>query len=153
MKKLTTYILFGLFCLNTTIGFAQTKKETVQEKILRLEVENKILKQQNAQLKKQMEHLKKIQAQYPRPYYRTVEIQQLCEKYPVCKKWAKGRYQKDKFFEIKSIRTVIEQNAPLPFIYSPDYKTTTVLQIDFRNISRPQLFTFLAVAHDGKPIQ
>ena len=153
IKNLFTCALVILFCLITVPGFTQTKKETPQEKILRLEIENAQLKHQNAQLKTQLMQLKKTQAQTPtKPYYRTVQIQQLCEKYPTCKKWAKQWYQKDELFEIKSIQSVVEQNTPIPFVYSPDHKTTTVFRIDFRHSMRSQLFISLAVAHDGKPI-
>ena len=41
MKKLITCALVGLFCLGTTAGFAQTKNETTQEKILRFFVSRK----------------------------------------------------------------------------------------------------------------
>lgn len=150
MKNLLICVLTVLCFASTNIGFSQTQKETVQEKILRLEVENNQLKRQNAELKKQ---IIQSQAKYTYPYYRTVKIQQLCEKYPACKKWAKERYQKDKLFEIKSIQTVVEQPASIPFIYKPDYKTATILQIDFRNSMRSQLFMFLKVALDNKPIQ
>ena len=113
-------------------------------------MQNNQLKRQNAALEKRISQL---QAQFTYPYYKTAKIQQLCEKYPACKRWAKERYQQDKLFEIKFIQPVVEQNTPIPFIYNPAYKTTTVLQITFRNSMRPHLFLFLAVAHDGKPIQ
>ena len=43
MRKLMLAVLVGVFCLGTTNTFAQTKQETPQEKILRLEVENRVL--------------------------------------------------------------------------------------------------------------
>lgn len=60
MKKLITYTLVGLFCLSTTTGFSQTQKETPQEKILRLEVENKVLQQKNHKLTQQIMKLKTL---------------------------------------------------------------------------------------------
>ena len=43
MKKYLLPILTTALCLTTTSAFAQAKKETTQEKMIRLEVENKVL--------------------------------------------------------------------------------------------------------------
>lgn len=109
MKKITISILVGTFCLGTTNTFAQTKQETPQEKIMRLEIENKVrqelmdslsrkvatleaeLNKQQAVAQKEAVAKKNI-ATVLKPYYATLEIQQKCEQYPTCAKWVKETY-------------------------------------------------------------
>lgn len=78
MKKLLLVVLAGVFSLGATSVFAQTKPETLQEKIVRLEIENASLRAQiisltNAQSQAQEKTLK--------PYYASMKIQQLCEEF------------------------------------------------------------------------
>ena len=103
MKKLVIAVLVGTFCLGTTNTFAQTKKETPQEKIMRLEIENKVRQELMDSLSRKIATLetelnkqqaaaqkeavaKKNTATALKPYYATLEVQQKCEKYPKNKK-------------------------------------------------------------------
>ena len=149
-----TAILCITLCLSATCVLAQTKKETPQEKILRLEIENAQLKRQNTQLQNQITQLKKVQAQLPtKPYYRTKQIETICQKYPVCKKWAEKQYKLDQFFEITSIQALrVKENSYPPFYQNP-YKTSITLSISCRTQFQHNLFTGLTVAYDDHPIQ
>ena len=121
---------------------------------MRLEIENTQLKRQNAELKTQLMQLKKAQAQLPtKPYYRTIQIQKLCEKYPACKRWAAQSYQQDNVFLIKSIKPILKGKVSIPFIYSSSYEKATVLYIEFRSYENWTNLVSLDVAHDGKPLQ
>ena len=109
MKKITIAILVGTFCLGTTNTFAQTKQETSQEKIMRLEIENKVSQKLmdslarkvatlEAELNKQQAAAqqaaaKKNTAPALKPYYATLEVQQKCEQYSACAKWVKDQYE------------------------------------------------------------
>ena len=110
MKKLVIAVFVGTFCLGTTNVFAQTKQETPQEKIMRLEIENKVKQELlesltrkvatlEAELNKQQAAAqkeavaKKNTAPALKPYYATLEIQQKCEQYPTCAKWVKDQYE------------------------------------------------------------
>ena len=57
MKKLAFAVFVGIFCLGATSAFAQTKKETTQEKILRLEVENRVLNERVTSLTQEIASL------------------------------------------------------------------------------------------------
>ena len=113
MKKITIAILVGTFCLGTTNTFAQTKQETPQEKIMRLEIENKVRQELMDSLSRKVATLeaelnkqqvatqkaapaKKNTATALKPYYATLEIQQKCEQYKECAKWAKDIYELSK---------------------------------------------------------
>ena len=118
-KLIATFL--AVVCLGlTTPALAQTpqkENETPQEKIMRLEIENKVRQELmdslarrvatlEAKLKESKQQVaaqkaaaaKKNTAPTLKPYYATLEIQQKCEKYPKCAKWAKQtyNYQKNK---------------------------------------------------------
>ena len=85
MKKLLA-VLVGVFCLGATSVFAQTRPETTQEKIVRLEVENASLKAQvvsltNAQSQPQNNAPQAALTNTLKPYYANLQIQQLCEQF------------------------------------------------------------------------
>lgn len=54
MKKLLLAVLVSAFCLSATNAFAQKKTETQQEKMIRLEVENRVLNEQITRLTEQI---------------------------------------------------------------------------------------------------
>ena len=110
MKKLVIAVLVGTFCLGTTNTFAQTKQETPQEKIMRLEIENKVRQELMDSLSRKIATLetelnkqqaaaqkeavaKKNTATALKPYYATLEVQQKCEQYSTCAKWVKEQYE------------------------------------------------------------
>ncbi|MBP5404141.1 MAG: hypothetical protein J6Y17_03525 [Elusimicrobiaceae bacterium] len=146
MKKLALAILVGIVCLGATSSFAQTKKETTQEKILRLEVENRILKRENLLLQERLSALEER-----KPYYLTFEIQKKCEKYPRCKKMVEKHYGRNPAYQIISIKTKEQEAFSFPG-FSRGYKTQTRLEGTCRGEHGPCFFNII-VAHDGKPIQ
>lgn len=89
MNKMLVAALVGVFCLGATNVFAQTqtqtKPETDQEKIIRLEVENAALRAQLVSLTQNQAQPASTQVQGNaaqaelKPYYETLQIQQLCE--------------------------------------------------------------------------
>ncbi len=123
MKKLMMCTLIGLFCFSTMTSFAQTKKETPQEKILRLEVENKVLREQVQNLMQQVIELKAQQktmlrnpgtqtsanhrkASVPlKPYYANLDIQRICESSSLCKSFAEREYATYQFQITKAVIT------------------------------------------------
>lgn len=141
MRKLALAVLVGTFCLGATSSFAQTKKETTQEKILRLEVENRVLNervtsltQEIASLQSQLAAAKAQQTKAPvtvqskpvvKPYYANAEIQQKCEKYAKCAEFASKTYQyysqKYKHFQITKVSE--EQFFDAPGIFGGSGET------------------------------
>ena len=151
MKKLITYTLTGLLFLSTTSGFAQTKKETIQQKLLRLQTENEVLKRENDSLQKQVASLQKITQNLPsKPYYLTKQAEKICEKYPACKKEAEQEYKENPLFQITSIDTMECDQLYFPW-QKRTIKTFTRLTAHYR--SDPRYFFSIPVALDGKPIQ
>ncbi|MBP5403964.1 MAG: hypothetical protein J6Y17_02615 [Elusimicrobiaceae bacterium] len=124
MKKLALAVLVGIFCLGATGAFAQAKKETAQEKILRLEVENRVLNERVTALTQEIASLQsqlaaaKAQAHKPvlkaprgpfiKPYYVNIHVQQKCEKFQKCAQWAAETYERflktNRIFKITNIK-------------------------------------------------
>ena len=113
MKKLLLAVFVGIFCLSTTNVLAQTKQETPQEKIMRLEIENQVRQELmdslvrrilylEAQLNKQQAAAQNIVPAL-KPYYANMEIQQVCEAYPVCANRVQKRYNKFKGYRDRII--------------------------------------------------
>lgn len=141
MKKLIICTLVGLCCFSTTAGIAQTKKETTQSKILRLEAENKVLLQQNAQLLNQIAELKASNIQRKntggkpatqqgntkiKPWYKTAQIQRLCESLPFIKnfveqKWKETGYNGYSTYQVIKASLDGEETIPDGF-FRPSYK-------------------------------
>ena len=107
MKKRMIVVLAGMMCLTALSSYAQTK-ETTRDKILRLELENRALKDDVMSLTREVGALKdqlsaaRNQRAYPnvqsqtsgvKPYYANAQIQQKCEQYAKCAKWAAKAYQ------------------------------------------------------------
>lgn len=123
MRKLALAILVGTLCLGATSSFAQNKKETAQEKILRLEVENRVLNERVTSLTQEIASLQsqlaaaKAQTRRPvlkvqnrpfiKPYYVNMRVQQKCEKYEKCAQWAAKTYERflknNRIFKITNI--------------------------------------------------
>ena len=76
MKKLLLAVLMPVFCLSTFAGYAQVQKRNSYD-----EIEKGQSKVQHAQLKNQIQKAIAL-----KPYYKTIEIQNLCEKYPAAKR-------------------------------------------------------------------
>lgn len=112
MKKLMTCTLVGLFCLNATGAIAQSKQETPQERILRLETENKVLQNQIQALTQQVQELAaQIKKETPKsttnksvpelkPYYANLDIQNKCDKFKKCHDRMGSLYQGQKYFGV-----------------------------------------------------
>ena len=86
MKKLLSVVLVGVFSLGATSVFAQTKPETIQEKLVRLEIENAALRAQvisltNAQAQPQANASQTALTNVLKPYYANLKIQQVCEEF------------------------------------------------------------------------
>ena len=99
MKKLVYAFLFLTFC---TIGFAQQKLTSAD--VLRLTIEHQILQHQLAQIQQRTQNLpptlptpKKIGftpvSVTVKPYYKTAQIERMCELFPQCAAWAKKTYE------------------------------------------------------------
>lgn len=142
MKKLALAVLVGTLCLGATSAFAQTKKETTQEKILRLEVENRVLNERVTSLTQEIASLQSqlaaAKAQQPKataihaqtqsavkPYYANAQIQQKCERYTKCAEFASKTYQyysqKYKHFQITKVSE--EQFFDAPGIFGGSGET------------------------------
>ncbi|MBP5404143.1 MAG: hypothetical protein J6Y17_03535 [Elusimicrobiaceae bacterium] len=142
MKKLAFAVFVGIFCLGATNAFAQTKKETTQEKIIRLEVENRVLNERVTALTQEIASLQSqlaaAKAQRPqatatytqakptvKPYYANAQIQQKCEKYTKCAEFASKTYQyysqKYKHFQITKVSE--EQFFDAPGIFGGSGET------------------------------
>lgn len=128
MKKRIIALLIGVLCLSAINGFAQTQKETPQEKIIRLEVENRVLEERVKGLTQEIVSLQSQLAaaraqQSPatgmnqsgiglKSYYANAEIQQKCEQYPLCAKWVADTYNrfvlKNRYLKITKIEEKTE---------------------------------------------
>ena len=115
MNKVVLTVLTALLCLSTASSFAQTKQETLKEKVVRLEVENQVLSEQVTSLKtavsslqSQLAQLKQNQAKQAvnkpsvKPYYESTSIQAKCEKYAKVATWASLWYNRDSSFKVVS---------------------------------------------------
>ncbi len=146
MKKLVFAILIGVLCMGATntVAQKQQKKESLQEKVLRLEMENQILQRENTQLKKQLTSLQ------PKPYYWTLEVQQKCEQFPVCRKRAEKLYKEDPQFQIMSIELQVIDEMYWPWEKNK-HETWTRLTASYRSFA-PYFFS-MHVAQNGKPLK
>lgn len=106
MKKLSLVVLAGVFCLSVTNVFAQTntqtRPETDQEKIIRLETENAALRSQLMSLTTSVGTNTTIQPGHvyqaaTKPYYSNMQVQQTCEEFDAIDGF--GRNGKDKIEE------------------------------------------------------
>ena len=134
-------MLTAVFCLNAATGYAQTKKETPREKVSCLE-------RKNAQLNNQIKKAITL-----KPYYKTMEIQNLCEKYPAAKREIEDMY-KFQYLKFQLTEAWITQEKPinLPFL-KHSYKTITVFHGRARAYNRGTILIRFPVAYDGKPIK
>lgn len=151
MKRLAICVLTGLICFGSTVTFSQTKNETLQEKVIRLSIENKALQEENKQLRERIADLEKKPA--PKAYYKTLDIEKICEKYPHCQKWAVENYQRDNLFEITSIEA--SERAVLSSRWQRrSHKTATHLSIKYRtSYPGPHFLSGMIVAYDGIAIE
>lgn len=150
MNRQIAYVLIGLLCFVAVASFSQTQNETLQQKVIRLSTENKILQEENAKLREEIAKLQKQKATL-KPYYKTADIERVCEKYPVCKNWAVERYQKDDLFYVTSIE--IHNEKVLSFFGKKARgEVKTVLSAQCRESYPGPCFFKATVAYDGVAI-
>ena len=109
MKKMLLAGLVGMLCFCATGSFAQTAQQMLTDKVVSLEVQNRVLSEkvtrlekENASLHSQVVQLKKA-ASAVRPYYANKKVQDKCEKYPVLAAWTASAYAGHSDFKVQGI--------------------------------------------------
>ncbi|MBR2081548.1 MAG: hypothetical protein IJ876_00805 [Elusimicrobiaceae bacterium] len=153
MKKLMIAVLTGMLSLTATTSFAQTKKETPQEKILRLEIENRVLREEVERLTQALVQARTTSQVKPQSqpqtnssrsngggnssttkpkssvskkpsYYVDEEVKVACENWETCGPWARSMYNRNNSFVIMQVS--FKQTKKRDYIWRYYIDTLTV---------------------------
>ncbi|MBP5403941.1 MAG: hypothetical protein J6Y17_02500 [Elusimicrobiaceae bacterium] len=103
MKKLLLAGLAGMLCLSATSSIAQVPQGTLQDKVVSLEVQNRVLSEKISSLEKEIRSLRSQAASSVKPYYVSASVQNKCEKFVRLSTWAALHYEDDQYFKVEGV--------------------------------------------------